>query len=1037
MKPNFALNLSDTSIALLHRTAKGWTQIGETPFDAPDLAEALDYLRKTALGLEPGGIATKLVIPNSQILYAEISAPGPSEDERRAQIQAELEDRTPYRGDEIAFDFSGRGKVVKIAAVARETLAEAEAFATEHRFNPVSFVAIPEAGSYSGEPWFGTTEAAKATLAPGEVVERDRSAIALPGARAAAAEAKAAAMSAPVADAAGPEADAAAVADAPKIAPTTEAVPEAEAEPKAEPRAETAPRTEAKPEAPPAPVVPPAAPVAAPQAELPFAPTPAAPIASEAAKPAPALAPEKTDTAAAAAMPTAEAKAEAKPEPIPAPAAPSSAPAEAAAEEAPFTHVAEPDPAEPVPPPASPPAPVAAASPAPAASPSSRSAGVNAPSLPPEEDDDLPPAPAGAVMAALSRSRAADTSGLAETRRSPAAPAVGRPDAAALARAARGKPIEDLPPVPRPAQAAAPSGLKPGPRAGGIGLGGAAPKGLGGLITAPSIPGTRKAKAAKPSATAARPAAAAPGSATPATAPSASDAARSLSRSPFAQPQRGRTRHLGLILTAILLLCLALVAAWSSLYLASSGDPAQPVVAGAETDMPAIEDEMLADGQDAEAFDPATAPDPAETGTPEAAPEALADAAPAPEAAPETGLTDGAPAAVALVDGQDEIFLAGSEAPPPAFDALSLPNPDPAVDALPMAPMPPPPPGTVYQFDADGLIVPMPAGIPSPAGFMLYAGKPKLVPPPRSAVAEAAAAAAAAAAATVEAPAGPPAAVTAGADGALVEAAPVGAPAAEPAAAPTGPEAQPNPDLANRRPKARPEALVPATAGDDAALTGDAAVQVAASLRPRNRPATVLAAAERARAETAAASLAAPVEGGAEAASVTPASAAATDGANPSLLAISRRPAEKPRDFSRAVEAAVAAAVRSPAPEPEPAPAAKSASAKAPKGDLKPDEQSEIDEPEVASAVAPKIPTKASVAKTATYKNAINLSKTNLIGVYGTASKRYALVRTSNGKYKKVKVGDRIDGGTIQAITQSELRYQKGGRLLTLAMPKG
>ena len=37
----------------------------------------------------------------------------------------------------------------------------------------------------------------------------------------------------------------------------------------------------------------------------------------------------------------------------------------------------------------------------------------------------------------------------------------------------------------------------------------------------------------------------------------------------------------------------------------------------------------------------------------------------------------------------------------------------------------------------------------------------------------------------------------------------------------------------------------------------------------------------------------------------------------------------------------------------------------------------------VATAM-PKMPTKASVAKQATYKNALNLSKTNLIGVYGT-----------------------------------------------------
>ena len=118
--------------------------------------------------------------------------------------------------------------------------------------------------------------------------------------------------------------------------------------------------------------------------------------------------------------------------------------------------------------------------------------------------------------------------------------------------------------------------------------------------------------------------------------------------------------------------------------------------------------------------------------------------------------------------------------------------------------------------------------------------------------------------------------------------------------------------------------------------------------------------------------------------------------------------------------------------------APKKTAKKDPAPDIKPDEQSEIDVPEVAvSSAAPKIPTKASVAKSATYVNALNLSKTNLIGVYGTHSKRYALIRQANGKYKKVKVGDRIDGGQVKAITQNEVRYQKGGRLIILKMPKG
>lgn len=49
MKPTFALDLTRDTIGLLHRTPKGWLSIGEVAFDAPDLGEALDYLRKTVM----------------------------------------------------------------------------------------------------------------------------------------------------------------------------------------------------------------------------------------------------------------------------------------------------------------------------------------------------------------------------------------------------------------------------------------------------------------------------------------------------------------------------------------------------------------------------------------------------------------------------------------------------------------------------------------------------------------------------------------------------------------------------------------------------------------------------------------------------------------------------------------------------------------------------------------------------------------------------------------------------------------------------
>ncbi|MBI1219130.1 MAG: hypothetical protein GC186_11335 [Rhodobacteraceae bacterium] len=173
MKPSFALNLSHEGIGLLHRTIRGWSVVGEVALDAHDLGGAMSYLRSTALGLEARGITTKLILPASQVLYTTVTAPGPSAAKRRVQIAAALEGQTPYAVADLVFDWCGTGSTVQVAVVARETLDEAEHFATEHRFNPVSFVAIPDNGQFAGEPFFGPAPSA-ATLLAGDKVERDQ-----------------------------------------------------------------------------------------------------------------------------------------------------------------------------------------------------------------------------------------------------------------------------------------------------------------------------------------------------------------------------------------------------------------------------------------------------------------------------------------------------------------------------------------------------------------------------------------------------------------------------------------------------------------------------------------------------------------------------------------------------------------------------------------------------------------------------------------------------------------------------------------------
>ncbi|MFC2968127.1 hypothetical protein [Acidimangrovimonas pyrenivorans] len=239
MKPSFALDLSPDGIRLLHRSRGGWLPVGEVSLDDPDMAGALGYLRSTALGLTPRGLSTKLVLPPDQILYTTVSAPGPSVAQRREQIAVALEGMTPYKVDDLVFDWSGTGAEVKVAVVARETLDEAEGFAVEHRFNPVSFVTVPPAGAFAGEPFFGPTRAAKGQLPEGEKVERDQDPVRIVG------------PATPPEDGGAPGTTAETAAEAaPQVPEPTAGERDAEPGPKAQPEPEAASEAEAAAEMP-------------------------------------------------------------------------------------------------------------------------------------------------------------------------------------------------------------------------------------------------------------------------------------------------------------------------------------------------------------------------------------------------------------------------------------------------------------------------------------------------------------------------------------------------------------------------------------------------------------------------------------------------------------------------------------------------------------------------------------------------------------------------------------------------------------------
>ncbi len=943
MKPNFSLILSSEGLSLLHRTYSGWARVGDVAFDVPDLPGAITALQERAARL-PGDATCKLIIPEEQIKYLSLDAAGDPD----TAVRAALDGATPYAVDDLEYDWTAEGGTIRVAAVALETLAEAESFATEHGFEPVSFAAIPENGDFRGEPFFGATRWAATGLPEGTKIERDSAPIRITG------------------DADMP--DGALEDDTPVAAAATQAVAEAGPAPRQDVPAATTPA--------------PAQPVAKP-----------ANADAKGAEPAEAQSSPKTpgDTKPAIAASGASKSAD-KPatgpgtEAADAPAAPASfssirasrtleGPAKAplVAGEARLGRLGGAD----------------------AAGPKTAQAGTGtAPPLPsPASDGVTDPA----LMAELAASL--------------------RPDPEA--RLDRDASTDQTAPE---AQSASGTGLP----------------GLFGKRPANDV----QAKTAKSQGTASQ---------------RNHDEKQRMTVFGARQSEvRGKPRFLGLILTAILLLCLVGVAAWASVFL---DDGLARLFRGADT--------KLAD-----------APAASETENDPTAQEST-DAAPALIAPLPSGDTGAAPRIASLPEGNVQrpevttlpdrpLPLSPSEAlaryaatgiwqmapSPPETPGAGAPitdlyqvSLDPGIslglpatlprrmpdgrDTAPEAPSDPPPAGMRFDFDARGFVRATPDGAMTPEGVRVVAGSPPLTPPADMAQSVTV---------TAQIPV-----TNADAD------AQAGAATQTETVVFTG-----NPALATIRPRARPEnalagesgaeqeesdagqvpdAPVTRIAGEEDAQSAPASTPSLAALRPQPRPQEMTAAA--ATLQTASAASTVPlVDGAALTRALTEASAqpqtalqtaaqatlqttpqtgtqpddeelddAAFDNATPQAVTASLTPIRRPGDFDTTVKRARAETAAQPVPQ---------------------SQQMQVS-----------LPSSTSVARQATEKDVLKLRDVNLIGVYGSASSRRALVRLGNGRYQKVRVGDSLDGGQVAAIGEGELRYIKRGRNVVLRMPQG
>lgn len=153
---NIALFLSSDGIALAHRQPAGhWAMIGETALDVPDLSAALADLRTLAAERESEDFEALLVLPDDQILYTSLTAPTADPELTAFRIEEGLDGLTPYAVTELEYDWRVLEEDrVKIAVCARETLDEARGFAAQYGFVGKGFAAMPPMERFPGVPTF-------------------------------------------------------------------------------------------------------------------------------------------------------------------------------------------------------------------------------------------------------------------------------------------------------------------------------------------------------------------------------------------------------------------------------------------------------------------------------------------------------------------------------------------------------------------------------------------------------------------------------------------------------------------------------------------------------------------------------------------------------------------------------------------------------------------------------------------------------------------------------------------------------------------
>ena len=154
--PRFALSLSFEGIGLEEYAKGASSKIAEAISDKDDFDQRMSELSRKAEAMSGDGLRVALILPNEQIKFVSIACPDDADPITiNEHILRTMDGATPYSMDELRFDHHLANGTLHVAAVALETLNEAEEFAKNYGFSALACIARTDADTFPTEVFFG------------------------------------------------------------------------------------------------------------------------------------------------------------------------------------------------------------------------------------------------------------------------------------------------------------------------------------------------------------------------------------------------------------------------------------------------------------------------------------------------------------------------------------------------------------------------------------------------------------------------------------------------------------------------------------------------------------------------------------------------------------------------------------------------------------------------------------------------------------------------------------------------------------------